>query len=57
MIAAMWAAEDIALVALCVVLGMLALAFFVVVYVADFREAKRKSDSRRALRNKRRHSH
>jgi hypothetical protein len=55
--AAMWPGEDIALVALCVVLGILALAFFIAVYVADFRETKRKSDARRALRDKGRHSH
>ena len=54
--AAMWAGEDIALVALCVVLAMLAVAFFITLFVADFRE-KRKSDSRRTLRDKGRHSH
>lgn len=54
---AMWTGEDILLVGLCIVLGTLALGFFVTIFVADFREKRSKSSSRRPLRHKNGNSH
>ena len=55
MMAAMWSAEDMALMIFCVVLGVFALGFFITVFAADHRDAKRKAKARRALRRKTKH--
>ena len=52
MLAAIWTGEDIALVTLCTGLGVVAVGFFITIFVADFRERRRKTEARRALRRK-----
>jgi hypothetical protein len=53
MIAEILDAEDLAIVLFCGLAVLFALGFFVIIFVADSKDAKCKAESRRALRRKR----
>jgi hypothetical protein len=53
--AARWSDGDLALVAVCIVTGVLALGFFISIFIADAKDAKRRSDKKKALRRARKH--
>jgi len=55
MIATIWNGEDILLLIVCVVAIVLALAFFISIYVADATDAKRRAEAKRAFRRARKH--
>jgi len=48
---------DFALSAFCGVLALLAVGFFITIFVADFRESRRKAEARKALRRRSRDLH
>ena len=54
--AAAWSDGDIALVAICIVAGVLALGFFISIFVADAKDAKRRAAAKKALRRVRKHA-
>ena len=48
--------QDTLVMAVCITAGVIAVAFFVVVFTVDAREARRKSEARRSLRRMHKHS-
>ncbi len=55
MIAVVWSVGDLVLLSVCAALGLLALGFFTAIFVADARDAKRRSEAKRAFRRARKH--
>jgi hypothetical protein len=53
--AVVWSTMDLVLLAVCAVLGLLASGFFVAIFVADARDARRRAEAKRALRRARKH--
>jgi hypothetical protein len=49
MFAIAWSAEDLGLLAVCVIFGLLAVVLFVSIFIADAREAKRRRDAKKAF--------
>ena len=56
MISTIWRGDDFPLLIVCLVLGVLALAFFVTLFVADSRDAKRRAEARKAIQRVRKRS-
>lgn len=57
MMAAMWISGDLAVLAFCGVLALLAVGFFIMIFVSDFRESRRKAEARKTFRRRGRDLH
>jgi hypothetical protein len=55
MMAVLWSTTDLALLAVCAVLGLLASGFFVAIFVADARDVRRRAQAKQAFRRARKH--
>ncbi|HEX3797176.1 MAG TPA: hypothetical protein VH413_00640 [Verrucomicrobiae bacterium] len=53
MTAIIWSTTDLVLLAVCALLGLLAGGFFIAIFVADARDAKRRAEAKKAFRRAR----
>ena len=56
LISAIWRGENFHLMVVCILAGVLAVAFFVTLFVADSRDAKRRAEARKAIKRTRKHT-
>ncbi len=55
MIAESWSAADLPLLIVCAVVGLLALAFFAAIFIADAKDAKQRAAAKQAFQRARKH--